>query len=165
MRRSLTDRLVRRIYYKYFARNILYELQLRARAASADYAERHMREAVIFEDSHEFLRFCVRRAPRGGAFLEFGVGGGGTITTIANACQNPVYGFDSFEGLPADWTGHVETRGAFSQRGAPPRVPGNVVLLTGLFSNTISQWLGAHDDLVGFLHVDCDLYTSTRDVL
>lgn len=165
-KRSLTERLVRRVYYKYFARNILYELQIRARSESADYVQTHMPEALIFEQPEALLRWCVKRAPAG-AILEFGVAGGASITVLANTVPgDTVHGFDSFEGLPEDWSGHVEGRGAFSQGGRLPKVPGNAVLHKGWFDDTLPRWRAAHPDaLVGFLHVDCDLYGSTRVIL
>jgi hypothetical protein len=163
-KRTLTERLVRRVYYKYFARNVLFELQIRARTEAADYVQAHMPDALVFEDGDKLLIDCLRKSAPG-AILEFGVAGGKSITTIAQAVSQPVYGFDSFEGLPEDWAGHGESRGAFSQKGKPPKVPANVVLCKGLFSDTIDQWTQAHPDKVGFLHMDCDLYSSTRDVL
>jgi hypothetical protein len=158
-------RLVRRIFYKYYARNLLFELQIRARADSADYAEAHMTEAVVFEDQAGFLRFALGRAPAG-EVLEFGVAAGASITVLANASgERVVHGFDSFEGLPEDWTGHLERRGAFSQRGVLPKVPANVRLHKGWFSDTIGGWRAANAGQIGFLHVDCDIYSSTHDVL
>ncbi len=163
-RRSLTERLVRRIYYKYYARNLLFELQDRARRELADYVQQHMTDAVIFERSDRLLRLCVERAPPG-AILEFGVAGGNTIRLIAASTPRMVCGFDSFEGLPAAWSGHVEDRGAFSQRGALPKVPSNVRLYKGWFDQTIPLWLNENPEPVGFVHMDCDLYVSTRAVL
>lgn len=164
IRRSLTERLVRRAYYKYFARNVLFELQIRARSEAADYVQAHMPNALMFEDGDKLLIDCLHRSPRG-AIMEFGVGRGRSIRTIAKATRRPVYGFDSFEGLPEAWTGHSERKGAFSQRGSLPKVPKNVVLFKGLFADTIGQWTAIHPDKVGFLHMDCDIYSSTRDVL
>ncbi len=164
MKRSLTQRLVRRIYYKYFARNLLYELQMRARAEAADYAQAKMPDAVIFEDGDRLLRFCVEEAPPG-AILEFGVAGGASINVIAAAARGPVHGFDSFEGLPENWGGHLELRRSFSQGGRLPKVPANVTLHKGWFETTLPAWKAAHPDPVGFLHVDCDIYSSSRYVL
>lgn len=162
---ALIQRLVRRVYYKYYARNLLFELQVRARADSADYAEAHMTEASVFEDGDAFLRYCLARAPAG-AVLEFGVATGRSIGVLARASEGRlVHGFDSFEGLPEDWTGHVERRGAFSRKGALPKVPANVRLHKGWFKDTIGTWLAANPDKLGFVHVDCDIYSSTRDVL
>jgi hypothetical protein len=163
-KRTLTERLVRRIYYKYFARNVLFELQIRARSEAADYVQARMPDALLFEDRDKLLIDCLLKSPPG-AIMEFGVAGGRSITTIAKAIRQPVYGFDSFEGLPEAWAGHGERKGAFSQKGALPKVPGNVVLFKGLFTDTIGRWTDAHPDKVGFLHMDCDIYSSTRDVL
>lgn len=164
VKRSFSERLVRRLYYKYFARNILYDLQMRARAQSADYAEAHMADAVLFEDATKMLKYCIRRAPQG-AVLEFGVADGGSITQIASAHKGTVHGFDSFEGLPEDWAGHTEAAGAFGRGGALPKVPQNVELHKGWFTDTIPAWKEKHADKIGFLHIDCDIYSSTRDVL
>jgi len=114
-KRSLTERLVRRIFYKYYARNLLYELQLRARKSSADCVEAHMQNAVIFWKLKDILIFCMDRTPKEGLIIEFGVATGSTTNIIANVAKpRTVHGFDSFEGLPEDWSAHVETRGAFS---------------------------------------------------
>ena len=159
------QRLVRRIYYKYYARNLLFELQIRARADSADYVQAHMAEATVFESGDAFRLHCLARAAKG-AVLEFGVASGRSITVLANAVGGQiVHGFDSFEGLPEDWAGHVEQRGAFSQKGALPKVPANVRLHKGWFKDTIGVWCAENPDPVGFIHMDCDIYSSTRDVL
>lgn len=163
-KKSFSERLVRRFYYKYFARNILYELQMRARSQSADYAEAHMADAIIFEDATKMLKYCVKNAPKG-AVLEFGVADGGSIAEIASVYKGTVHGFDSFEGLPEDWSGHTEAAGTFDRGGTLPKVPKNVELHKGWFSDTIPVWKQAHPDPVGFLHMDCDIYSSTRDVL
>ena len=42
--------LVRDIYYKYYAQNLLYELQIRARNESVDYIQENMKDAVIFDN-------------------------------------------------------------------------------------------------------------------
>lgn len=165
-KRPLTERLVRRVFYKYYARNLYYELQLRARKSSADYVESQMTDVIIFWTLKGILEYCVNRAPQNGLILEFGVASGNTINIIANAAGNrEVHGFDSFEGLPEDWTGHLETKGSFSTKGILPKVRSNVTLHKGWFSETISKFKEQHTDTIAFLHIDCDLYQSTREVL
>ncbi len=165
-KRSLTERLVRRVFYKYYARNLYYELQLRARKSSVDYIESQMTDAIVFWTLKEILEYCVSKTPQNGLILEFGVAGGNTINIIANAAGNrEVHGFDSFEGLPEDWTGHVETKGSFSTNGRLPKVRSNITLHKGWFSETISKFKEQHTDTIAFLHIDCDLYQSTREVL
>jgi len=165
-KRPLTERLVRRVFYKYYARNLYYELQLRARKSSADYVESQMTDVIIFWTLKGILEYCVNKAPQNGLILEFGVASGNTINIIANAAGNrEVHGFDSFEGLPEDWTGHLETKGSFSTKGILPKVRSNVTLHKGWFSETISKFKEQHTDTIAFLHIDCDLYQSTREVL
>ena len=76
-KRRLTERLFRRVYYKYFARNLLYELQIRARASSADYVEAHMSEAIIFERHPNILQYGIeegvgKRRSRSGFYRYLG---------------------------------------------------------------------------------------------
>lgn len=165
-KRSLAERLVRKFFYKYYARNLFYELQLRARRSSADYVEENMPEVVIFWTLKEILQFCLRESPASGLVLEFGVAGGKSINIIADYAENrEVHGFDSFEGLPEDWTGHMETKGSFDKKGRLPKVQPNVILHRGWFSETLRDFKKTHNDPVAFLHIDCDLYSSTREVL
>jgi hypothetical protein len=57
-----------------------------------------------------------------GLILEFGVRHGTSIRQLASLTpQNPIYGFDSFEGLPEDW--HQESKEVYSTRGKIPKVP------------------------------------------
>ena len=48
-KRNVWEAFVRRLYYKYFSQNILYELQIRARNEAVDYVQNNMNDAVIFE--------------------------------------------------------------------------------------------------------------------
>ncbi len=164
-RRPWGERLVRRFYYKYFARNLLYSLQLRAREQSADYVEQHMADAMMFEERDALLTYCLDRAPGDGLLLEFGVEKGGSIRALAGATSRPVHGFDSFEGLPEDWAGTAEKRGKFSLGGRMPTVPANVFLHKGWFDQVLPGFLAANPGPVAFVHVDCDIYSSTRTVL
>jgi SAM-dependent methyltransferase len=165
-KRSLTERLIQRVFYKFYARNLLYELQMRARAEAADYVQAHMAEAQIFTAHRDIVRHAAGNAAAGGLFLEFGVATGNTIREIAAAAPagTTVYGFDTFSGLPGDWSGHVETAGAFRQKGLP-KVPGNVRLVRGLFADTLPGFMADNAGPVSFAHIDCDLYVSTVDIL
>src|SRR5690606_24419694 len=109
------------------------------------------------------LEPCAESAPAGIA-CEFGVSHGETLRRICAVRRSQVFGFDSFKGLPDDWvrgpTAILE-EGAFSC--APPQVPCELVI--GLFEQAIPAWKREHGGSVQFLHIDCDLYRSTRDVL
>ncbi len=96
--------------------------------------------------------------------LEFGVYQGTTIRKIVD-CVNGfrIFGFDTFEGLPEDWKGTVCDKGFFSTNGLIPDIKG-VHFFKGLFSDTLKEYLLDPKD-ISLLHIDCDLYSSTKDVL
>lgn len=101
-----------------------------------------------------------------GMLVELGVYTGASISKMAKA--NPsdtIYGFDSFEGLPENWNRPDMTfdKGAFSLNKKLPDVPPNVELIAGWFDQTLPAFAQKHlDDAIGFLHVDCDIYSSTK---
>jgi len=103
-----------------------------------------------------------------GMFLEFGVYSGNTINFVADAFPKSIlYGFDSFEGLPEDWNLNdkkILPAGHFN-RDSLPKVRSNVKLIKGWFDQTIPSFLKENDfDYISFLHVDCDLYSSTKTI-
>lgn len=112
----------------------------------------------------EVLHRAMRQAPAHGLWLEAGVYFGRSIAILAADTTRQVHGFDSFQGLPEDWKAG-EGRGSYSTGGRLPPVPANVSLHTGWFEQTLPSFLQAHDGPVSLLHVDCDLYSSTRSVL
>jgi hypothetical protein len=140
------------------------ELEKLALQESVAYIQRNMPRAVAVETARQVLDLALAEAPREGHFLEFGVYKGGTIRYLAKQIgQRIIHGFDSFEGLPENWAGGNSNarQGTFSLGGKLPRVPRNVRLHKGLFSDTLPGWVKENDGPVAFLHVDCDLYSST----
>lgn len=97
-------------------------------------------------------------------WLEFGVASGRSINFISQFTSALVYGFDSFEGLPETWRPGFE-KGTFSSGGRPPAVNQNVILKKGWFSDTLVPFLKEQDKKVSFVHIDCDLYSSTKLIL
>jgi hypothetical protein len=117
-----------------------------------------------------------------GAIVECGVGRGGSLVPLARANQihspdRQVFGFDSFEGFPAGgaddigprmdadgtyvdqamWCSNTSTDAVRAALGDAP-----CELVAGFFSDTLP---GSMPERISILHVDCDLYESTRDVL
>ncbi|MBM1173547.1 class I SAM-dependent methyltransferase [Microvirga arabica] len=132
---------------------------LKAAFESAEYYERHMLTAKTFRTDLEGLSHAITLAKPNGLFLEFGVATGRSINHISSLHDDAVYGFDSFEGLPEDWRGD-HPKGKFA--GPLPTVPAHVHLIKGWFSETLPSFLERHTGPVSFLHVDCDLYSSTK---
>jgi len=97
--------------------------------------------------------------------LEFGVNSGSTIIQLRNSLpeQYKLFGFDSFEGLPEDWSGTRAKKGDMSTKEIIPNVPG-VIFYKGWFIDTIPMYKQIAEP-IALLHVDCDLYSSTNDIL
>ena len=83
-KRNMWDSLVRRIYYKYFSQNILYELQIRARNEAADYVQQFMSGAIIFESHSDIIKFALDNCRQHENYLEFGVATDNSINIIAS---------------------------------------------------------------------------------
>ncbi len=94
-------------------------------------------------------------------WLEFGVATGNTINYISKFTNDKVYGFDSFEGLPEKWRDGFE-KGAFNRNGNLPKVNDNVELIKGWFNETLPNFIKTHNKKVSFIHMDADLYSSTK---
>ena len=108
-----------------------------------------------------------------GLAMEFGVAEGDSLRTIAE-CR-PVYGFDSFEGLPEDWRsgfpkGHFAMSACAERIDTVAGIPGSHLVI-GRFEETLSpllikQWDAFDGEpFIAFVHIDCDLYSSARYVL
>lgn len=112
------------------------------------------------------LDHSLRMSRPAGMLVELGVYLGGSITKIAIANPNEtVYGFDSFQGLPESWNrpDMAFGKGTFSLDNRLPEVPSNVELIAGWFNETLPVFANAHkDERISLLHVDCDLYSSTK---
>ena len=88
-----------------------------------------------------------------------------TINFIASRCPDQtVYGFDSFEGLPEHWSGNRYSRRNFNRKGKPPKVESNVELVIGGFNETLPSFLERETEPFGFVHIDCDIYSSTKQI-
>ena len=107
-----------------------------------------------------FETLKLRHRP-GTLWLEFGVASGRTINYISKFTSETVYGFDSFEGLPETWRPGFE-KGAFDRNGEFPAVNPNVTLIKGWFNETLPGFIQAQNKKVSFIHMDADLYSSTK---
>ena len=125
----------------------------------------------IVRENKEFLK--------GKSLLEFGVWTGISLSRFT-ASYNKVgldkdfYGFDSFQGLPEEnldknnpsyWTPGLFSGGSTAQQ-VRNKLP-HVKVVPGWFSDTLNQDLldEVSKKEIGILHVDCDIYTSSMQVL
>ena len=142
------------------------ELARRALMEAADFVEAKMPGALFAANKLDHLQMAFKQAPADGMALEFGVYKGTTINHLAKLWpKRRFYGFDSFRGLPEDWAGSRYSKVNFDRGGTKPKVPGNVTLVEGWFDETLPKFLAANKGPIAFLHVDCDIYSSTKTVL
>lgn len=99
-------------------------------------------------------------------WCEFGVGEGESLDWFAlrKPRETVLFGFDSFEGIPEPWAIHPV--GQWRSDVYRPNRP-DVVVVEGMFDASLAREdvLARLGDRIGLLHVDCDLYSSTRSVL
>jgi len=115
------------------------------------------------------LEYALSNVEIEGNILEFGVYKGATINIISKYFhKNIVWGFDSFEGLPEDWITNnkkvLYSKGHFKVTDLPV-VSHNVRLIKGWFDQTLPNWIKENNNDIKFIHIDCDLYSSTKTVL
>ena len=134
---------------------------------------RHTHEPDLADPEHSYwayLGYCVHQVTIPGLWLEFGVGSGKSLSFIARHRPDQIiYGFDSFMGLPEDWAlsaQRIYTKNTYSRDGiAPVLAAPNTELVIGLFTDTLDGFCAAHTGNCAFIHIDCDLYSSTIEVL
>ena len=102
-------------------------------------------------------------------FLEFGVWKGYSIKYFAKKNKNKdsiFVGFDSFEGLPTNWTRNTP-KGTFSVEGElPENEDKRITFIKGWFQNTLNDFIKnyqANKNLI--VHYDADIFSATLYLL
>ena len=142
-------------------RDIEAELQRQALQSTARFVSDDMREARAMASREHVLESAMDHLQFQGLMCEFGVADGHTIRLLANRTRHTIHGFDSFEGLPESWNGFEA--GTFACE--LPVVPKNVMLHPGWFAETLPPFVKSYREPVALLHIDCDLYSSTKTIL
>ena len=143
---------------------LLSERNRRTAVDTYDFIDEHLHSAVFFLDQFEVLKSKASEIQyERGSILDLGVHTGGSTRALARIFpSSTIHGFDSFEGLPDDWS-HM-LKGGFGEVGGKlPSMPNNVVLYKGWFDDTLPVWRDRNSHQpIAVLRVDCDLYSSTR---
>jgi O-methyltransferase len=98
-------------------------------------------------------------------YFEFGVAEGNSLRSwcgINSHERSRFFGFDSFQGLPSDWT-KEHPKGQFSTGGKLPDIgDSRVELVPGWFQQSLPEFLARYRQLAPIvIHNDSDLYSST----
>lgn len=126
---------------------------------------RHASRDAFVTRSVDVMMRALAAAPQNGLTIECGVYFGRSLRILATHSPGEVHGFDSFEGLPEAWNAD-EPAGAYSTAGRlPEHLASNVRLHKGWFQDTLPRFFATAAGPIRLLHIDCDLYSSTRTVL
>jgi hypothetical protein len=126
---------------------------------------KHMMGARNLRKRAELLEFALGECRLSGLVMEFGVFRGESLRFIAKRIREDVFGFDSFEGLPEDWTS-FQKQGRFTLNGVVPEFhENNIRICKGWFEQVLPDFLNTHAGPARFVHIDCDIYSSTKTVL
>lgn len=151
-------------FEKDFALNLSGMLNIRATNDSAAYVEEHLYDKPMFKTRFQVLEYALGKVTLSGLYCEFGVFTAISTNFIAKKRKDiTLHGFDSFEGLPEYWRSGYG-KGTFNLNGDLPAVEKNIVLYKGWFSQTLPPFVKQYTEPIAFLHVDCDLYSSTKEV-
>jgi hypothetical protein len=116
------------------------------------------------ESIHRHLLDSTEQVRIDGHWCEFGVREGRSLHWLIDKYPTQIiHAFDSWEGLPEEWnhgTGKVADMSC-----EPPTVPDHIQLHEGWFKDTVPAWKQEHKGPIGFLHMDADIYSSTKEVL
>ncbi len=113
-----------------------------------------------------------------GAICEFGVFEGRWLKILSDHCehiglQRPIFGFDSFEGLPAPKVGFdiggfeegeysADFDSVYRRLDCANR---DITLVKGWFSETLAVSPAVDIEQISFARIDCDLYEPTLECL
>lgn len=161
------DHQVRQYFQRtYRLSELLKERARRAARDTYDFIDREMRH-VLFNPN----QFAVIESRKDqisevqGSYLDLGVYKGSSTRELGRIFpEQTIHGFDSFEGLPEDWS-HA-TKGSFGDvKGQLPKVPDNCILYKGWFDDTLPEWVKDNNGQpIAMLRVDCDIYSSTKTI-
>ena len=121
-------------------------------------------KANYLESIRKQLIESTKKISLSGYWCEFGVREGRSLGWLIDQYpQQIIHAFDSWQGLPEDWnhgTGKVADMSC-----TPPEVPKHIELHKGWFKDTLPNWKQQHKGPIAFLHMDADIYSSTKEVL
>tara|TARA_B100000674_G_C37880984_1_gene934309 strand:+ start:103 stop:1317 length:1215 start_codon:yes stop_codon:yes gene_type:complete len=108
-----------------------------------------------------FFDSIIKKSINKRPFYEFGVWRGSSFKYLIKTFKKG-YGFDTFTGLPEDWSvgNNLEKAGTYSSDGNIPKIDGGI-FIQGNFENTLPVFFSEKRPKASIINFDADLYSST----
>tara|TARA_Y100000310_G_scaffold167381_1_gene167131 strand:- start:248 stop:856 length:609 start_codon:yes stop_codon:yes gene_type:complete len=126
---------------------------------------------IPLANPHLFYRMAMQYVKKDFSWAEFGTFKGITARIFLQFLPKDknLYLFDSFKGLPEEWADskrdEVSPIGTFA-RNPPNFDDSRAILQVGWFDDTVPLFVKDYKERgFSFIHIDCDLYSSTKTVL
>lgn len=140
---------------------------------SHNYFKKFFSKSLFFDNQDLQREYSIKKAleidkKKDFYYLEFGVWKGDSINFFSKILDKQlIYGFDSFEGLKEDWLGGYinHPKGRYSLKKKLPRFNKNVRIIEGWVENTLPNYLIEHKPKINFVHMDVDIYESSKFIL
>lgn len=162
----IIEDVVSKQIYKH-SRDINYQLQANALLQTSFYVQKYLLKAEVLENKLEMYDFVSNkilenRIEDQNLFCEFGVFKGFSINYLARKLEQNIHGFDSFQGLPEFWRPGFNKDFFSLDPDNTLELDSRVILHKGLFDQTIPAFKQQYPGQIKFIHIDCDLYSSTK---
>tara|TARA_A100000172_G_scaffold45948_1_gene28356 strand:- start:945 stop:1574 length:630 start_codon:yes stop_codon:yes gene_type:complete len=134
------------------------------------FAEHSDSDMKVFanKDIEEHLRYALTQVSTNDLFLEFGVRDRFTFNIIKEY-TNMTHGFDSWTGMPWPWQlarlVEPEKTGPHLAAKTIPESDDTQTFWSGMFEDTLKNFLSEHNEHISFLHIDSCYYKSANQVL
>jgi len=174
-------------YFESFVRNffsnlvqvqtsVVQQLIMESQVSSTDYIKKlfgnNKDTPLLFSSRKEIQKYVVTLLKNNSgnlqkpALLEFGVFKGTSLKYFSRNLKNfSCFGFDSFEGLQSNFGG-MNAQLLFKLNGVTPKfMPRNATIVKGVIEDNIEDFISKTDLNIRFIHLDLDVYSSTKFVL
>ena len=116
----------------------------------------------FFTTKYSEFDFAIPKCEVEGLNLELGVFKGRSLRYLADTWKNKFwFGFDTFEGVDEIWDlGQKSIDMKSFKIPSIPDMPNNVMLIKGLFQDTLNDFIEDKDQPISFLNLDADIYSA-----
>lgn len=168
---ALTADVLKKIRHEDRTNLLFDEVEKQVYQECATFILDNLREAIAVRgDKWAIREFALNKISKGKVILEFGVWTGASYLWFDKHFSGKVFGFDSFDGLPEEWAGTSMPTEKFVMGGKIPdrltKYSERGLIKAGWFNETLPKFLKEHpDEEISLIHMDADLYSSTKYVL